>query len=391
MRLFYSLLLCGCISISAQSQQAALPKGYYVIVGAFAKKSNAEKFKGRLHQRKIESSYSFVPSRKLYYVYTLTDQDAQRCLEVAKDLRRQNEFSDAWVRFIDEEQHSDAQAIESKPTPVVEEPIATPVQSVAVTEEKAPEDNIVVTDNEPIVQPEKVTLGNTEVFLSLYNARNDRVAEGNVLVIDAERAREIQEVKGNTYLILPNPKSKSGKLLLIADVLGYRKVEKEINFNNPLSDSSVIEQMGTQLVVNFDLVAYNRGDIRTLFNIYFFNEAAVMMPESRFELNGLLAMMKDNPEFRIRLHGHTNGNYHGKIIRRSKGGDFFSVAKDAVTTQGSAKELSESRAEAIRDYLVENGIDESRVEIKAWGGKRPLFDKNSANAKKNIRVEVEIL
>jgi outer membrane protein OmpA-like peptidoglycan-associated protein len=41
--------------------------------------------------------------------------------------------------------------------------------------------------------------------------------------------------------------------------------------------------------------------------------------------------------------------------------------------------------------LIENGIAADRIEIKAWGGKKPLFDKHSVNAKRNVRVEVEIL
>ena len=70
--------------------------------------------------------------------------------------------------------------------------------------------------------------------------------------------------------------------------------------------------------------------------------------------------------------------------------NFFSLdgAKEGM---GTAKDLSRNRAEVIKDYLVSNGIEASRMEIKAWGGKRPLFDKNSANAKRNVRVEVEIL
>lgn len=395
MKFFYVLIFAVGLSIPASSQQAVLPKGYYVIVGAFAVKNNAEKYNSALHQKQIQSEFAFIPSRNLYYVYTLSDQSARRCLSVAKELRKQPEFNDAWVRFLDEKGQIDEPVTEVAEVEKVEEkkpePQAAVEQTVETVVAEPESDGIVVTDNSPIVVPDKITLGNTEVFLSLYNARNDRVAEGNVTVVDTERAREIQEVKGNTYLTLPDPKSKSGKLTLICDVIGYRKVQKEIDFNNPLSDSSVIEQMGTQLVVNFDLVAYQRGDIRTLFNIYFYNEAAVMMPESKFELNGLLNMMTNNPEYRIMLHGHTNGNYHGKIIKRSSGGDFFSVSKDATTTQGSAKELSESRAETIRQYLIENGVEASRVEVKAWGGKRPIYDKHSANAKKNIRVEVEIL
>jgi outer membrane protein OmpA-like peptidoglycan-associated protein len=58
---------------------------------------------------------------------------------------------------------------------------------------------------------------------------------------------------------------------------------------------------------------------------------------------------------------------------------------------GSAKKLSLERAEVIRDYLVNEGIDSKRIEIKAWGGKQPIFDKLSTRAQENVRVEVEIL
>jgi outer membrane protein OmpA-like peptidoglycan-associated protein len=325
-------------------------------------------------------------------VYTLNDADVARCIEAAKELRKDQQFFDAWVRYINELPEGLAKIQPQEQVTVPEEEVA-PTEVKVETEETVTPSTLAeeITDNEAIVQPDKITLGNTEVFLSLYNSRNDKVAEGDVEVVDTERGRKIQEVKGNSYLILPDPKSKTGKLSLICDVIGYRKMQKELDFNNPLADSSVVEQMGTTLVVNFDLVRYQKGDIRTLFNIYFFNDAAVMMPESKYELNGLLDMMQENPNYRIKLHGHTNGNYHGKIIKRGSTGDFFSVNKDATTTVGSAKALSESRAEVIRDYLIDKGIEGSRIEIKAWGGKRPIYDKNSANAKKNIRVDVEIL
>jgi len=101
--------------------------------------------------------------------------------------------------------------------------------------------------------------------------------------------------------------------------------------------------------------------------------------------------MKENEKYRIRLHGHSNGNHHGKIIRVGETKNFFSVAEDAKTSMGTAKELSEARAEVIKDYLVASGVEASRIEVKAWGGKKPIYDKHSVNAKKNIRVEVEII
>jgi outer membrane protein OmpA-like peptidoglycan-associated protein len=65
--------------------------------------------------------------------------------------------------------------------------------------------------------------------------------------------------------------------------------------------------------------------------------------------------------------------------------------KGSDQQNGSAKELSKQRAEAVRDYLVEHGIDKSRMEIMAWGGLNMMVGENSASAKLNDRIEIEIL
>jgi outer membrane protein OmpA-like peptidoglycan-associated protein len=124
--------------------------------------------------------------------------------------------------------------------------------------------------------------------------------------------------------------------------------------------------------------------------VTFYNDAAIMLPDSREELTGLLDMMRENPNYKIRLHGHTNGNYNGKIIKIGDNKNFFSL-DGSKSTMGTAKDLSYERAEVIKEYLVANGIDGTRMEVKGWGGKKPLFDKNSVNAKRNVRVEVEIV
>ena len=64
---------------------------------------------------------------------------------------------------------------------------------------------------------------------------------------------------------------------------------------------------------------------------------------------------------------------------------------DTKEGRGSAKKLSEERAKVIREYLTNEGISEERMEIKAWGGKRPLYDKHHSLAQSNVRVEVEII
>ena len=102
-------------------------------------------------------------------------------------------------------------------------------------------------------------------------------------------------------------------------------------------------------------------------------------------------MLNENTKYRIMIHGHTNGNAAGKIISMNKDTQNFFSLTDTKEGFGSAKELSEQRAILMRDYMVNNGIDPKRMEIKAWGGKKPIHDKMSQRAQENVRVEIEIL
>jgi outer membrane protein OmpA-like peptidoglycan-associated protein len=129
-----------------------------------------------------------------------------------------------------------------------------------------------------------------------------------------------------------------------------------------------------------------------MYNVFFFKDAAVMKANSRFELNSLIDMLKENDELRIKIHGHTNGTARGKIITISaESENYFTLNQDVVEEFGSAKELSLQRAEVIKNYLITFGLDASRMEVIGWGGKKPIYDKMDKLAVKNVRVEIEIL
>jgi outer membrane protein OmpA-like peptidoglycan-associated protein len=380
----------------SQSDKELIP-GYYVVVGAYApsRENVAQNYVDVLTRQGYEAKYGFNESRKLFFVYIKYFNTLKASLQSMQTVRSHSKFADAWVRVVPGDVTPQNQvALEASQVTASTTSSITPTTSSPQTTEviESPAEEIEVVNNPEIVQHEKMTLGNTEVFLSLYNATNNRIIDGEVQVVDTERARQITRVKGNEYLLLPDPKSKSGQLTLICESFGYRKVQQEINYPLPLADTvkPYIDLMGTTLVVNFDMVRYHKGDITTLYNVYFYNDAAVMLPESKYELNSLLQMMQEDKDYKIRLHGHTNGNYHGKIVSMGDNKNYFSLdgSKQGL---GTAKDLSRKRAEVIRDFLIDNGVAASRVEIKAWGGKRPIYDKRSVNAKKNVRVEVEIL
>jgi outer membrane protein OmpA-like peptidoglycan-associated protein len=232
----------------------------------------------------------------------------------------------------------------------------------------------------------------------MFDATNSKPIDGQIEIVDADRARLMQKNKATDTLFLPDPKSKSGTLTFITDVFGYRKVQVEVNYTKPVVDSTAhfidhyMDRDGDFYVIQFEMARYHKGDIATLYNVFFFNDAAIMMPESKYELNKLLELMQSNPNYRIKLHGHTNGNSHGKIISMGPSKNFFAVnAPDVTTSKGTAKALSGQRAEVIREWLIAQGIAGDRIEVKSWGGRRMLHDKNGVNARRNVRVEVEVL
>ncbi|GHM99003.1 hypothetical protein WSM22_04930 [Cytophagales bacterium WSM2-2] len=404
---FFNFLIVGALffSVKTEAQQSSqiLPKGFYVVVAAFS--PNHEEYAIRLssglNKDGMHTKYGFEHTRKYWYVYLDERLSLAECRSEAEKIR--GKISDVWVHLVSK--NYDGQAIAKAPekenkSPVIEKE-ETPDKGneakpamVEIVEEKKPEPVVTEVVENPTPAPvyEPQNLNNTQVFLSLYNMTNNEVIDGEVEVVDPEKSKLISRVKGNQYLTLPNPGSPTGKLLLVSNTFGYRKEQLEVNYKNTEGDTlkPYVTLVGNFYMINFGLSKIRKGDISTLYNVYFFNDAAIMLPDSKYQLNSLLKMLNENPKMKVTLHGHTNGGGRGKIVYMGKSKDFFSMNKDVDNGSGSAKELSEARAECIRQWLIAQGIAEDRLKSKGWGGNRMIYDKNSAYARKNIRVDVEV-
>ncbi|MBX2942053.1 MAG: OmpA family protein [Cyclobacteriaceae bacterium] len=416
-----------CIESRAQSSTPSLTPGYYVVVAVYrlGQEAYAESYINSIDKEGIDAQYGADIRRKYLYVYLDYYKDFDESIKEMLTARKKTGFEQAWVRvmkddldtninlltkaesekeqsvviaskektvIIPDEIEKKAEAeIDENVSNVESKPIINEIEKEQIIEELASKENAPTLEEAVTATPKSVAAAS--VYLSLYNSTNNHQIEGEVEVIDVDRARLVDKVKGNENINLPDPKSKSGKISLIANVFGYRPIQHEIYYNRIPDDSTnhFIEWSDNHYVIKFGMSRYHKGDIHTLYNVFFYNDAAIMLPESKYQLNSLLTMMNENPNYRIKLHGHTNGNARGRIITMGPSKSFFSLANDVKDGTGSAKELSKQRAEVIKYWLVSQGVAADRIEIKAWGGGRMIYDKNSVNAKKNVRVDVEIL
>ena len=105
-------------------------------------------------------------------------------------------------------------------------------------------------------------------------------------------------------------------------------------------------------------------------NIFFETGSAVLLPASYPELRKLLQVLHENPTMKIEIRGHT----------------------DNVGTEEDNQVLSDNRAKAVFQYLINNNIDTSRLSYKGFGETHPIAQNESeAGRQKNRRTEFVIL
>jgi outer membrane protein OmpA-like peptidoglycan-associated protein len=342
---------------------------YYVVIGAFANPRNANDFVENAKSRKLEAQVLLIQERKLHYIHILGTPEKDQAIALALKLQSESTYSDAWVYSNLAENSTGRVSLEQQET----------------VEEKV--NDITTQPNEPITLAD----GSRPFIFKLKSIETGHDVAGDVDIFDADvqQGRKVISYRGNDVVNV-KPINKSGNMAVVCDVFGYRKVQLPLNFSQPTFEDAISLQDGN-IVVNFDLVRLKKGDKVIMYNVYFFNHAAIMRPESRYEVNALLEYLQEKPTSKIKIHGHANGNDFGKIITLGDSKDYYSLSRDNKEGKGSAIKLSEERARIIQSYLVSQGIDINRMELKAWGGKMPIYEKDHSLAQANLRVEIEIL
>ncbi len=105
-------------------------------------------------------------------------------------------------------------------------------------------------------------------------------------------------------------------------------------------------------------------------NVFFETGFAALKPTSRTELDRLKNLLDKNPALRIQINGHT----------------------DKVGSEADNQLLSEQRAKAVYDYLLEAGVEADRLQYEGYGESRPIADNDTEEGRRqNRRTEFVVL
>jgi outer membrane protein OmpA-like peptidoglycan-associated protein len=121
--------------------------------------------------------------------------------------------------------------------------------------------------------------------------------------------------------------------------------EENISMTDPIAKDTIIAA-GKTLVAN---------------NILFETNKSELLPASFPPLYKILAALKEQPNLKVEIDGHT----------------------DNIGKTQTNQKLSEDRAKAVADFLLDNGIDADRITWKGFGSSKPISTDND----KNRRVE----
>ena len=121
------------------------------------------------------------------------------------------------------------------------------------------------------------------------------------------------------------------------------------------------------------------GAVYQLHNVYFPPDRHVIQPESYATLERLYVVLRDNPGMKISIEGHVCC--------------ISSEAPDAYDIDTHEPTLSINRAHAIYNYLIDKGINESRLKYAGFGKKHPVVIEEITEEEKemNRRVEIRII
>ncbi|AMM51983.1 hypothetical protein TH61_13440 [Rufibacter sp. DG15C] len=213
----------------------------------------------------------------------------------------------------------------------------------------------------PVIMPvlDLKTPQNIIVQGTILDAKTQKPVEAKVEVIDNLRKEVITTFTSNSatgkYLV-SLPAGKNYGLAIKRDEYAFHSE----NYNLPATAGFRKEDRSVTLQ------PLEAGSVLPLRNIFFEEGKASLLPEATYELKALVALLNDKKSLRAEVAGLT-------------------------ATQEASQPLSESRAKAVLDYLVANGINAKRLQSKGYAFTEVKSEEAKDGSTQEHGIEVRLL
>jgi len=263
-------------------------------------------------------------------------------------------------------------------------------------------------------------LNANEKFAYVSSARSENVGEQDIYKIDMtnwkpvdlsqrEMMEQLTEPVKVTQVTTPPSRSNTFKMsLVVVDDANGEILDATVNFKNKKGDIIPVQSISTGLF-EIDLTSASNSSTLYKFNVsskgygtysstfYFHGLASTLLqdtirlekavidlpyplniyfaldsdqPLSTDQMQNLLIMLMNNKTMKVEIGGHT----------------------DNFGTEDYNLNLSQRRANAVRNYLIKSGADASRITAIGYGTSKPVASNQTKEGRrKNRRTEFKIL
>ncbi|MBL7843652.1 MAG: OmpA family protein [Cyclobacteriaceae bacterium] len=195
---------------------------------------------------------------------------------------------------------------------------------------------------------DKLTGKELKATIELFNIKSNEI----------ESIVESDSVSGEYLMVL----TQGAEYALYVNKKGYLFTSSNFNY----SETTDFEPIR----MDFELEQAKKGSSVVLNNIFFDTDKYDLKEKSITELQKIIQFLNENPQIRIEIGGHTDN-----------------TGSPAYNLQ-----LSEKRALAVYNYLLENGIEQNQLRWKGYGQSRPLDSNDSEKGRAiNRRIVFQIL
>jgi outer membrane protein OmpA-like peptidoglycan-associated protein len=353
---------------------SSFSQNYYVVVGAFStEKDDVKEFRSYLPGQQLDTLYTVDENNNLMHFYVLKTSSKEMAVE--KSLRLQEALASAGTSSGSKDSFAPEKTLTAAP----------------ITE---PDFGFTTASSSSSGHSEPIGAGappkpKGKYFKFMINAPNGNHIPTQVHHVDLEQGKELGSFDANSYIDVNRP-GRNRPMTLVCGVFGYKEIEKYIDFSNPSETDGAYQDENGAWVIPYSLERLEKGDVSVMYNVGFHPDAVMMIPTSKGNLDELVDLMKTNPNYVIKVHAHCNGKGTRNILIMGSSDQYFNT-EGAVEKKATAKELTNLRADAVRSYLVANGIDEARIKTYGWGATEMLVDHSGPYSKINDRIEIEIL